>query len=99
MGTMENQPLERRDQRGLYGNVRSSAQDRGRPFWRSPTRSLTIYEATSLNGLKDSLELMRGPHRLGENASWHAWDSGPEPAITWEDAAGSRLVKVRQRQP
>lgn len=58
-----------------------------------------IYEATSLNGLKDSLELMRGPHRLGENASWHAWDSGPEPAITWEDAAGSRLVKVRQRQP
>lgn len=96
MGTMENQPLERRDQRGL---PMWAACRRYASLNRAPTRYLTIYEATSLNGLKDSLELMRGPHRLGENASWHAWDSGPEPAITWEDAAGSRLVKVRQRQP
>lgn len=53
---------------------------------REPTRYQTIYEAWSEEGLKESLGLMRAPHRLGENAAWHKWDSGERPAITWEDA-------------
>jgi hypothetical protein len=53
---------------------------------REPIRYQTIYEAWSEEGLKESLHLMRAARRLGENASWHKWDRGEHPAITWEDA-------------
>lgn len=49
-------------------------------------RKLTIYEAWDLAGLQHSLELMRAPHRLKENASWKQWDQGENPVIIWEDA-------------
>lgn len=49
-------------------------------------RNMTIYEAKDENGLKRSLELMRAPHRLEENASWSQWDAGQNPLIIWEDA-------------
>lgn len=59
---------------------------------RTPARAHTIYEAWNEAGLKESLSLMRAPHRLGDNASWHAWDSGDHPAITWEDAASFKPI-------
>jgi hypothetical protein len=59
---------------------------------RSTPRTLTIYEAADLAGLATSLESMRAPHRLGENASWKKWDTGKSPVITWEDAASYRPI-------
>lgn len=57
-----------------------------------PTRQLTIYEAADLAGLQTSLELMRSYHRLQENASWKQWDTGENPAITWEEASSFKPI-------
>ena len=54
---------------------------------RTPTRHHAIYEAADLHGLDESLEAMRAPFRLKENMAWKLWDTGSDPAITWEDAA------------
>jgi len=54
---------------------------------RAPARHHAIYEAADLHGLDESLEAMRTPFRLKENMSWKQWDTGGDPAITWEDAA------------
>ena len=54
---------------------------------RTPARYLTIYEANDLLGLDHGLEMMRAPFRLKKNMSWKQWDTGSDPAITWEDAA------------
>lgn len=62
---------------------------------REPARHLAIYEAADLHGLDESLEAMRAPFRLEENMSWKKWDSGPEAAITWEDAAMFRPIYRR----
>ncbi|MBX9942729.1 MAG: hypothetical protein K2Y40_01505 [Reyranella sp.] len=59
---------------------------------RTPARHLTIYESHDLSGLDHSLEMMRAPYRLEENMSWKQWDTGSEPAITWEDAATFRPI-------
>ncbi len=59
---------------------------------RDPARTLTVYQARDVAGLALSLESMRAPHRLDENASWQQWDSGPEPVITFEDAASYRPI-------
>ena len=53
---------------------------------REKPRQMTIYEAQDKNSLIDSLELMRAKFRLKDNESWQNWDSGNDPAITWEDA-------------
>jgi len=62
---------------------------------REPARYLAIYEAADLHGLDESLEAMRAPFRLEENMSWKRWDSGPDAAITWEDAAMFRPIYRR----
>ena len=54
---------------------------------RQPARHLAIYEAADLAGLDESLDMMRAPYRLAENMAWKQWDTGEQPAITWEDAA------------
>jgi hypothetical protein len=54
---------------------------------RAPQRHLTIYEAPDLPGLDDALDTMRAPFRMTENMAWKQWDTGDNPAITWEDAA------------
>ncbi|WP_188113024.1 hypothetical protein [Mycobacterium simiae] len=59
---------------------------------RSPGRQLTIYEAADTTSLSGALEQMRAPYRLGENASWNDWDSGPDPVILREDATSFRPV-------
>jgi hypothetical protein len=35
----------------------------------------------------DALDTMRAPFRMTENMAWKQWDTGDNPAITWEDAA------------
>ncbi|KTD43413.1 hypothetical protein [Legionella quateirensis] len=57
-----------------------------------PSRQLTVYEADNLSTLQQSLELMRAPHRLKENASWKQWDTGNDPVITWEDATSFKPI-------
>lgn len=59
---------------------------------RATSRQLTLYEAQDLSSLQQSLELMRAPHRLKENASWKQWDTGSNPAITWEDATSFKPI-------
>ncbi|WP_244941000.1 hypothetical protein [Legionella sainthelensi] len=59
---------------------------------REPARYVTIYETQDLCALKQSLELMRAPHRLKENASWKQWDTGNNAAITWEDASSFKPI-------
>jgi len=59
---------------------------------RTPARYLTLYEAHDLPGLDQSLEMMRAPFRLKENMSWKQWDTGANPAITWEDAASFKPI-------
>lgn len=59
---------------------------------RTPSRQLTLYEAQDLSTLQQSLELMRAPHRLKENASWKQWDTGSIPAIAWEDATSFKPI-------
>jgi len=54
---------------------------------RQPARHLAIYEAADLASLDGSLDMMRAPYRLTENMAWKQWDTGGQPAITWEDAA------------
>jgi hypothetical protein len=63
---------------------------------RTPARHHAIYEAADLHGLDESLEMMRAPFRLKENMSWKKWDTGGDPAITWEDAA---MFKPVYRNP
>jgi len=58
----------------------------------SPSRGMTIYEAGDEQGLQRSLELMRAPHRFGENSSWTRWDAGAAPVIIWEDATRFRPI-------
>lgn len=57
-----------------------------------PARHLTIYEAWDLAGLQSSLELMRAPYRLRENAFWKEWDSGGDSAIIWEEAVSFKPI-------
>ena len=59
---------------------------------RTPSRHLTLYEAQDLAALQQSLDLMRAQHRLKENASWKQWDTGNDPAITWEDATSFKPI-------
>lgn len=59
---------------------------------RAPARQLTIYEAWDIHGLHNSLELMRAPYRLRENAFWKEWDSGGDSAIIWEDATSFKPI-------
>ncbi len=59
---------------------------------KTSARYYTIYEAWNLAGLQESLEFMRAHYRLKENISWKQWDTGENPAITWEDATSFKPI-------
>lgn len=62
------------------------------------SRHIAIYEAQDEAGLRHSLDLMRSKSRLKENESWLKWDTGMNPAITWEDATSFTPIFWKERE-